>query len=108
MSAGIWAQCRDARLEQSLYVELNNTSGALDRALAAAVSTPSEQAVKREAGLLLADALEALSEDYRQVIILRHLESLPFAQVAERMGRSVDSVEKLWVRALAKLRGSLS
>jgi RNA polymerase sigma-70 factor (ECF subfamily) len=90
-----------------LYVELNNTSGALDRALAAAVSTPSEHAVRKEAGLLLADALEGLSDDYRQVIILRHLEALPFAQVAERMGKTVDSVEKLWVRALAKLRTSL-
>jgi RNA polymerase sigma-70 factor (ECF subfamily) len=33
----------------------------------------------------------------------RHLDGLPFAQVAERMERSVDSVEKLWVRALARL-----
>ncbi len=101
------AQCRDARLEQSLYVELNNTSGALDRALAAAVSTPSEQVARKEAGVQLAGALEGLSEDYRQVIILRHLEALPFAQVAERMGKTVDSVEKLWVRALGKLRQAL-
>ena len=28
-----------------------------------------------------------------------HLEGLSFAEVANRMGRSVDSVEKLWVRA---------
>jgi len=38
------------------------------------------------------------------VLVLRHLEDLPFAEVANRMGRSVDSVEKIWVRALAKLR----
>ena len=59
---------------------------------------------RREQSLLLAEALERLAADYREVIILRHIESLSFAETAERMGRSVDSVEKLWVRALAKLR----
>jgi RNA polymerase sigma-70 factor (ECF subfamily) len=98
---------RDARLEQALVVELNNTSCILDRGLVAAVSSPSEQAVKREASVHLAGALEQLSADYREVIILRHLEGLPFAEVANRMGRSVDSVEKLWVRALARLRKTL-
>ncbi len=98
---------RDARLEQALVVELNNTSYVLDRGLVAGVSSPSEQAVKREASVQLADALEHLPMDYRQVIILRHLEGLPFAEVARQMGRSVDSVEKLWVRALARLRKAL-
>jgi RNA polymerase sigma-70 factor (ECF subfamily) len=32
------------------------------------------------------------------------MEGLTFPQVAERMGRSVDSVEKLWMRALGQLR----
>jgi RNA polymerase sigma-70 factor (ECF subfamily) len=98
---------RDARLEQALVVELNNTSCILDRGLVAAVSSPSEQAVRREASMQLADALEQLPIDYRQVIILRHLEGLPFAEVARQMERSVDSVEKLWVRSLARLRKAL-
>jgi RNA polymerase sigma-70 factor (ECF subfamily) len=38
------------------------------------------------------------------VLILRHLEGLRFPDVARRMGRSLDSVEKLWTRALARLR----
>jgi RNA polymerase sigma-70 factor, ECF subfamily len=98
---------RDARLEQALAVELNNTSCILDRGLVAPISSPSEQAVKREASVQLADSLEHLPPDYRQVIILRNLEGLPFAEVAQRLGRSVDSVEKLWVRALARLRRDL-
>ena len=53
---------------------------------------------------MLADALARLPEDYREVIVLRHLQGLPFAEVAHRMERSVDSVEKLWIRALARLR----
>jgi RNA polymerase sigma-70 factor (ECF subfamily) len=38
------------------------------------------------------------------VIVLRHLETLSFAEVAVRMNRTENSVYKLWVRALANLR----
>jgi RNA polymerase sigma-70 factor (ECF subfamily) len=48
-----------------------------------------------------------LPADYREVIILRHLEELTFPEVAARMGRSLDSVEKLWARALPRLRRAL-
>jgi RNA polymerase sigma-70 factor (ECF subfamily) len=95
---------RDARLEQSIAVEITNSSCVFNRQLAAAIGTPSQEAVRHEESLQLVTALESLPEHYRQVIVLRHLDGLPFAQVAERMERSVDSVEKLWVRALARLR----
>jgi RNA polymerase sigma-70 factor (ECF subfamily) len=95
---------RDARLEQALAVELDDTSGVLQRGLVANVSTPSRHAAKGEALLELASALEQLPADYREVIMLRHLEALPFAEVAERMGRSVASVQNLWVRALGRLK----
>ena len=42
--------------------------------------------------------------DQREVLVLRHFEELTFPLVAERMNRSVDSVKKLWPRALANLR----
>jgi RNA polymerase sigma-70 factor (ECF subfamily) len=45
-----------------------------------------------------------LPADYREVLVLRHLEGLTFPQVAQRMERSLDSVEKLWMRGLARLR----
>lgn len=97
-------QQRDARLEQPLAVELDHTSHVLERGLVAAMSTPSRQAAKREALVVLANALERLPEDYRQVIMLRHLEGLPFADVAQQMGRSVASVQNLWVRALKRMK----
>ena len=43
----------------------------------------------------------------REVIVLRHMEGLTFPQIAERMGRSVDSVEKLWLRGLTRLRQTI-
>ena len=48
--------------------------------------------------MLLADALEDLPEDYREVIILRQLEGLSFPDVARRMGRTEDSVKNVWLR----------
>jgi RNA polymerase sigma-70 factor, ECF subfamily len=98
---------RDARLEQSIALDIANSSSVFNRQLAAAVGTPSQEAVKHEESMQLVNALESLPEHYRQVITLRHLEGLPFAEVARRMERSVDSVEKLWMRALGRLRDLL-
>jgi RNA polymerase sigma-70 factor (ECF subfamily) len=101
------AKARNINLEQDLDAELLQSSQAMDPGLFAALSTPSQQAVRREQALLLTDALDRLPEAYREVIILRHLEALPFAQVAQRMGRTEDSVQKLWLRALGSLRKAM-
>jgi len=100
-------QGRDVRLERELAGELDRSSQALDGGFADPGPTPSKLAVGRERAVLLADALGRLPDDYRETIILRNLEELPFAEVAKRMGRSEDAVQKLWVRALAKLRAVL-
>ena len=101
------ARARDVRLERDLAAEMDRSSQFLDRALVARYSSPSRQAVRREQAVLLANALERLPGSYREVLILHHLEELPFPEVARRLGRSVDSVEKLWARALARLRRAL-
>jgi RNA polymerase sigma-70 factor (ECF subfamily) len=100
-------QGRDIRLERALEYDLDQSSQALDRGLVAVQSTPSQLASRREQAVLLADALTQLPDDYHEVIVLRHLEGLTFPQVAERMGRSVDSVEKLWLRAVTRLRKTM-
>ena len=97
-------QGRDIRLEQDLAAHIDNSSRMLGHELAASMTSPSMQAARREQAVLLADALEQLPEDYREVIILRHLEGLTFPEVARRMERTQDSVEKLWLRGLARLR----
>jgi RNA polymerase sigma-70 factor, ECF subfamily len=98
---------RDVRLERELQDDLDRSSVYLGSHLIAAQSSPSAQASRREQAVLLADAMEQLPEDYREVIILRQLEGLTFPQVASRMGRTEDSVKNLWARALARLRRSL-
>lgn len=99
-------RCRDLRLEREMEVGLDHSSRALDRGLVAPQSSPSARAARREQAVLLADALARLPEHYREVIILRHLEGLALAEVARRMDRTVDSVRKIWARALARLRCS--
>ena len=98
---------RDVNLERDLGAQLDQSSQAMDGGFVAATSTPSQHVSKREQAVLLAEALDKLPPDYREVIILRHLEAMPFADVATRMGRSEDSVQKLWVRALTSLRKSM-
>ncbi len=100
----VGTQGRDIRREQALEINLDHSSRALDRGLISLHSSPSQQAVRHEQGVFLAQALARLPEDYREVVVLRHLEELSFPEVALRMERSLDSVQKLWVRALARLR----
>jgi RNA polymerase sigma-70 factor (ECF subfamily) len=97
-------QARDIRLERTLGEELDQSSRCFDVGLLDEHSSPSQRASRREQAVLLADALDRLPADYREVIILRHLSDLTFPEVAQRMGRSLDSVEKLHVRALLRLR----
>lgn len=97
-------QSRDVRLERSLSADLDQSSRALVDGLIAPQSTASQHAARREQAVLLADAIEQLPEDYRDVIVLHHLQGLPFAEVARRMQRTAGAVEKLWIRGLVQLR----
>ncbi len=101
-------QRRDVRLERQLAVELDQSSQALDRNLVAGQSSPSQQAIHREQSVLLGEALGRLPAEWRDVLVLRHLEGLTFPEVAQRLGRTVDSVKKQWPRALAGLRRLLA
>jgi RNA polymerase sigma-70 factor (ECF subfamily) len=100
-------QARDVHLERELDAELLQSSHAIDDGLLASLSTPSQHLARREQTLILTDALNRLPEAYREVIVLRNLEALPFAEVARRMGRSEDSVQKLWLRGLGSLREAM-
>lgn len=97
-------QARDVRLECALVADLDQSSCSLAQLLVDPHSSPSQHAGRAERVLLITEALAQLPVDYQTVIALRHLEGLTFPQVAERMGRSVDSVEKLWLRGLTRLR----
>jgi RNA polymerase sigma-70 factor (ECF subfamily) len=101
------AMGRDLRREQSLDDLLERSDRPLQSALASPAISPSEHASRREQEVLLADALARLPDQYREVILLRNMDRLPFEEVAARMGRSSGAVRMLWVRALERLNREL-
>jgi RNA polymerase sigma-70 factor (ECF subfamily) len=101
------SKARDVRLEKELDAQLSESSDEWNLKFLGPEHSPSHSAARREQAVLLADALSGLPAHYAEVIILRHLDGCSFAEVAHRMGRSVKSVEGVWVRALARLREAL-
>jgi RNA polymerase sigma-70 factor, ECF subfamily len=95
---------RDLHRELSIERSLAKSSRQLNAVFASATATPSQQAVQHEQQVVLADLLNELPADYREVIVLRNLEELSHSEVAERMGRTEGAVRMLWVRALQELR----
>ena len=85
----------------------SSRASSVQDALAATGTTASAVAARRERAVLLADALESLPADYREVVILRNLEGLKFSEVATRMDRSSGAVRMLWARAIERLSEAL-
>src|SRR5690606_30279651 len=72
--------------------------------LGVTTTTPSRYATREERLQHLNAALESLPDDYGQVIRLYDLESLPIAEVCQRMNRSSGAVHMLRARAHSRLR----
>jgi RNA polymerase sigma-70 factor (ECF subfamily) len=98
------ARRRDVRREVSLEQTLDDSTMAAEQALRSRLSSPSGHAMHREQMVVLADALARLPDDYREVLILRHVERLDFQAIADRMNRAPATVRKLWTRAIERLR----
>jgi RNA polymerase sigma-70 factor (ECF subfamily) len=95
---------RNVRHERRLENSLAESELRLANLISASQSTPSQQLRRREASVLLAEALESLPSDYREVVLLRTLEDRPWSEVAALMNRSTDAARMLWVRAIKQLR----
>ena len=66
--------------------------------------TPSRLFAQQEAVERLLKRMDALPEDYRQVLILAKIEGLSTAEMAERLGKSREAVALLVYRALQRFR----
>lgn len=56
----------------------------------------------------LEEAIASLSDEYREVILLRQFEERSFAEIGERMSRSPDAARMLLTRAMAALSVAMS
>jgi RNA polymerase sigma-70 factor (ECF subfamily) len=95
---------RNVNVERQLHQQIDQSSILLAGIVAAKGETPSQTAMKRERAVILADALAQLPENYREVIILRHLRGYRFHDVAKEMDQTIDSVKSIWQRAIRRLR----
>jgi RNA polymerase sigma-70 factor, ECF subfamily len=104
----IGTQARDVRMEQQMQQSIDRSAMSIGALFVDPHSSPSQHVVKNEQSRQIVNALAGLPEHYRDVLVLRHLEEKTFPEIATEMGRTVDSVEKLWVRGLTELRKQFS
>ena len=98
------AAARNLNRECSLEASLEESSARLESWLAGDQSSPSEQAIRHEQLLHLANALAALPADQGRAVELHHLQGYPVAEVARLLKRTKASVVGLLFRGLKKLR----
>ena len=78
-------------------------SGSVDAAGPMRTTTPSMIACKKEVLDRLEKALDELKPEYKEVIVLKRIEGLSHAEIAERLGKNTGAVRMLLARALAAL-----
>ena len=92
----ILALAKKYRREEVLFVEQQDHS--------ATDASPSSVLRRGERFERLRSALDGLSPDYREVIVLARLQGLSLREVAARMQRSPNAVAHLLSRALSQLK----
>jgi RNA polymerase sigma-70 factor (ECF subfamily) len=66
-------------------------------------ATPSAIISKKEDFDKLAEAIDALKPEYREVIVLTQIEGRSYKEIADKCGKSSEAVRKLLSRAMAAL-----
>ena len=70
--------------------------------------TPSQEGANREQQLRLAEVLQRLPPDHREVIVRRNLRMQSHAEIAAELGRTPEAVRMLWIRALKNLKAQMA
>jgi RNA polymerase sigma-70 factor (ECF subfamily) len=101
----IHAAKRDIRRQVRLEDDSDNQSscGKPYQYAPIVTTTPSVMLARREELDRLEKAMDRLTDDYRQVLLLAKIEGLSHEQIAERMKRSPAAVAKLLSRAIVAL-----
>jgi RNA polymerase sigma-70 factor (ECF subfamily) len=98
------AEMRSVKRETHGEGSPSASSYSIARRLAAAVDSPSQQAMKNEALTQLEAALSSMDEMDREVLALRHFEELTNDEVAEVLGIKKAAASNRYVRALVRLK----
>jgi RNA polymerase sigma-70 factor, ECF subfamily len=98
------ADKRDIHREIPFKKEGRSTAdGSFGAAGPVRATTPSVIACRKEALDRLEQALDKLKPQYREVIVLKRIDGLSHAEIAERLGKNAGAVRMLLARAMAAL-----
>lgn len=94
------ADKRDIRKEIPFKEQRRNAIGAIGPM---GITTPSVIMFKKEALDRLEKALDELKPEYKEVVVLKRIEGLSYAEIAEKLGKSTEAVGMLLSRAITAL-----
>ncbi len=100
-------QAERRRLEREVPLDAPGAFHEREQAIANSASSPSRYAMRNEREEALLAALGRLPEQYRQVIQWHHQDGERFETIADRLGITAAAAQKLWGRALQRLRQTL-
>ena len=89
---------------REIPLEAGGSSHERGAGLEADTLSPSGEALAHEQAEALAQAVQRLPPDYRQVLALRHEEQLSFEEIGQRMQRTANAARMLWLRAVERLQ----
>lgn len=86
----------------------NRSAAQIVQKLLTADTTPSARMMRRETFDRASQALEKLPAGYREVLVLRHLEQLSIAEIAQILGVAEGTVKSRHYRAILQLQKQLA
>ena len=92
------------RQETSLTENYEDSDEGAELSIADPQPLPEQQAITNETRLELAQAMERLAPDHREILQLRVIENLPYEQIAEILDIRVGTVKSRLARARLSLR----
>lgn len=88
----------------SLDANYSNDEDSSKREVADTAPTPLDELLTNESSQILKDAINALADDYKAIIILRDIEGLSYDEIAESLDISLGTVKSRISRARKKLQ----
>jgi len=100
------SKCRGIQREERLEIT-NESADVLARRFFTTDTSPSNLLVRKEIQAQMKQALVALPEKDREVLVLRHIEQFSTAEIASRLEITEGAVKARLLRALLRLRGQM-
>ena len=103
------AEARNAGIEVAMHQKRAPMASSvmLAKALLGGLTSPTQAAVKAETRLAIQDALASMNELDREILSLRHLESLSNVEAAQELEIDTSAASKRYTRALKRLKNIL-